>query len=103
MHRGEVWWATLNPPAGRRPVLVVTREDACRVRDSVTVVPLTTKVREIPSYVLLGPENGLPRRCAANCDDLVTIPKGNLNTRITELDSTQMAAVESAVRFALAL
>lgn len=103
MRRGEVWWASLPPPAGRRPVLLLSRNEAYLVRSLVTVAPISTRVRSIPVEVELGPEDGLPKRCAANLDSLVTIPKARLVQRITSLSDEKLEAAGDAVRFALDL
>ncbi|MFP3941239.1 MAG: type II toxin-antitoxin system PemK/MazF family toxin, partial [Thermoanaerobaculia bacterium] len=103
MRRGEVWWANLPPPAGRRPVLLVSRDEAYLVRRLVTVAPVTTKVRGIPVEVPLGPEDGLPKPCAVNLDSLTTIPKATLERRIVSLKPETLEAAEQALRFALGL
>lgn len=103
MQRGEVWWADLPAPAGQRPVLLLSRNEAYAVRDLVTVAPLTTRIRQIPSEVLLGVEEGLPKRCVANLDTITTIPKATLSRRIAALPPAKLAAVESAIGFALGL
>jgi len=61
MQRGEIWWAELEPPAGRRPVLLLSRDEAYSVRELITVAPVTTRMRRIPSEVPLGLEDGLPK------------------------------------------
>ena len=83
MQRAEVWWANLPQPAGHRPVVVVTREQAIGVREFVVVAQVTSRIRHLPVEVPLGPEEGLPKACAANCDVLITIPKTQLDKRIT--------------------
>lgn len=103
MRRGEVWWADLPAPAGRRPVVLLSRNEAYAVRDLVTVAPVTTRIRQIPTEVSLGPEEGLPKRCAVNLDTITTIPKQTLAERIVTLTPEKLAAVESALRFALGL
>lgn len=103
MRRGELWWANLPAPAGRRPVLLLSRDDAYAVRSLVTVAPLSTTVRAIPVEVALGPADGLPKPCAINLDSLTTIPKVLLAQRIATLEPAKLAAVEKALRFALAL
>ncbi|MGH7565164.1 MAG: type II toxin-antitoxin system PemK/MazF family toxin [Gemmatimonadota bacterium] len=103
MRRGEVWWADLPPPAGRRPVLLLSRNEAYLVRSLVTVAPISTRVRSIPVEVELGAEDGLPKRCAANLDSLVTIPKARLLRRIASLSEPKLKAAGDAVRFALDL
>ena len=85
MRRGEVWWAELPEPAGRRPVLIVTRDVGVAVRAAVTVAPVTRTIRGIPVEVELGAEDGMPRRCVVNCDSLLTVPKGSLRNRIATL------------------
>ena len=103
MRRGEVWWAELPPPIGRRPVVLLSRDVAYRVRTSVTVAIITRVARNIPVEVPLGPEDGMPRRCVVNLDDILTIPKARLAERITTLSPEKMAAVARAVVYALDL
>ena len=103
MKRGEVWWADLPPPIGRRPVVLLSRDSAYRVRWFVTVAPVTTRTRRIPVEVPLGPEDGLARACAANLDTINTVPKNILLERITMLSPTKLRAVDAAIRFALDL
>ena len=103
MRRGEVWWADLPAPSGRRPVLLLSRDAAYAVRSLVTVAPLTTRVRGIPSEVPLGSEDGLPRTCVANLDSITTVPKDSLASCLTALRATKVAAVNAAIRYALAL
>jgi mRNA interferase MazF len=103
MRRGEVWWADLPPPAGRRPVVLLSRDEAYSVRELVTVAPISSRMRRIPTEVVLGREDGLPRRCAANLDSLTTIPKRVLTGRLSVLGPGKVAAVERALRFALGL
>lgn len=103
MQRGEVWWAKLPPPAGRRPVLLLSRNEAYSVRELVTIAPLTTRIRDIPTEVRLGVADGLPRECIVNLDTITTIPKGSLAERIAALSPERLVAVERALRFALGL
>ena len=103
MRRGEVWWADLGAAAGRRPVVLLSRDDAYAVRQLVTVAPVTTRIREIPVEVPLGPEDGLPKRCVANLDSMVTISKASLVQRVSRLGGQRLRAIEEAICFALAL
>lgn len=103
MRRGEVWWAELPPPIGRRPVVLLSRDVAYRVRTSVTVGMVTRIARKIPVEVPLGPEDGMPRQCVVNLDDILTIPKARLAERIAVLSPEKMTAVARAVVFALDL
>ncbi|MEJ7732297.1 MAG: type II toxin-antitoxin system PemK/MazF family toxin [Polyangiaceae bacterium] len=103
MKRGEIWWARMPEPAGRRPVVLVSRESSYAVRSAVTVIEVSRTVRAIASEVPLGKRDGLPRRCAANADNVVTIPKTWLESRIASLAPEKMTALDSALRFAFGL
>jgi mRNA interferase MazF len=103
MRRGEVRWAELPRPVGRRPVVLLSRDVAYRVRTSITVGLVTRVARNIPVEVALGPEDGMPQQCVVNLDDILTIPKARLADRITMLSPEKMTAVSRAVVFALDL
>ena len=103
MTRGEVWWAKLLPPIGSRPVVLLSRNRAYAVRDSVTVAPITTTVHGIPVEVPLGPQEGLPKVCVVNLDSVLTIPKGMLDRPLASLSPHKMAEVDRALKFALGL
>ena len=101
MQQGELWWATLPAPARSRPVLLLSRNEAYPVRNLVTVAPLTSRIRHIPSEVPLGTEDGLPKRCAVNLDTITTVPEEALAGRIIALTPPKLAAVDRSIRFSL--
>jgi mRNA interferase MazF len=103
MKRGEIWWAELGPPAGRRPVVLLSRDDAYNVRSLVVIAPVTTRIRNIASEVLLGQSDGLPQECAANLDTITTIPKDCLRSRLSILSNKKLKELEEAIRFTLGL
>ena len=103
MRRGEIWWADLPPPAGHRPVVLISRDEAYIHRALVTVAPVTRRIRGIRTEVPLGPEDGLPTRCAANLDSMTTVPKDTLQRYIASLHLEKLQAVDSAIHFALGL
>ena len=103
MRRGDVWWAELPPPVGRRPVVLLSRDVAYKVRTSITVGIVTSVARNIPVEVPLGPEDGMPQQCVINLDCIITIPKARLAERITTLSPQKMTAVAGAIIFALDL
>ena len=103
MRRGEIWWAQLAGPAARRPVLLLTRNAAYAVRTSVTVAPLTTTIRDIPVEVFLGSQQGLPRECVVNLDEVQTVRKERLIRLLTTLSPEVMVQVDQALKFALDL
>lgn len=103
MRRGEIWWAELEPPAGRRPVLLLSRDESYIIRYLVIVAPVTTRFRHTPAEVPLGTEDNMPRSCVANLDTITTIPKDCLRNRITSLSPQKLKEVETAIHFALGL
>ena len=102
MRRGAIWWANLPEPWGRRPVLLLSRDEAYRYLNAVVVAPLTTRVRGIASEVPLDPEHdGVPKPCAANFDNLQQIRKELLDSPIAMLSPAKIAAADRALHFAL--
>jgi mRNA interferase MazF len=103
MKRGEVRWYKFTHPDKKRPVLVLTRNSIIEYLGEVTVAPLTTTIRNIPSEVHLGKNDGLVTDCAVNCDHIQTVSKAKLGALITTLPSSKLAEVKQAVLFALGL
>ena len=101
MRRGEIWWVSLPSPIGRRPVLLLSRNRAYTVRTRVTVAQISSTIRGIRSEVQLTSDDGMPRDCAVNLDEILTVPKLSLESRITTLSPDKMADVARAIRFAL--
>jgi mRNA interferase MazF len=99
--RGDVRWYRFAPPNKRRPVVVLTRDSVLDYLGEVTVAPVTTVVRDIPSEVLLGPEDGLPRACAINLDHVQTVSASRLGSRLTTLASARLEEIRVALLFAL--
>ena len=103
MKRGEVCWYSFKAPDKRRPVLILTRDSAIPFLASVTIAPLTSTIRNIPTEIALNEADGLPNACAANFDNIQTVPKGNLGPRIAQLSSSRMQDAAAAISFALGL
>jgi len=102
--RGEIWWANLPDPWGRRPVLLLARDEAYDLLTWVAVAPLTTTVRNIPTTVALTPDvDGVPQACVASLDNIQAIRTGWLAARIAALNPDRMREVERAIHFALDL
>ena len=91
------------PPIGKRPVLLLSRNEAYVVRNAVMVAEITSTIREIPVEVPLGPEDGLPKKCVINLDTVVTIKKETLKERIAILSKEKIDQVNAAIKFALAI
>ena len=100
--RSEIYWADLGPPAGRRPVCVLTRDAAIGVLATVTCAPITRTIRGIRSEVELGPEHGVPEVSAISCDNLLTMPQVALDPApIGRLDAVKRVELDRALRYAL--
>jgi mRNA interferase MazF len=103
VNRGDVCWYTFKAPDKRRPVLILTRDSAIGLLNSVTIAPITSTIRSIPTEVVLTEADGLPSTCAANFDNVQTVPKINIGARIARLTAKRMQEAAAAVSFALAL
>jgi len=101
MKHGEIRWYKFVTPDKKRPVLILTRDSVLEYLGEITVAPITSTVRNIPSEVFLSKMDGMPRDCAVNCDHLQTVSKGKIRSLITSLPSKKMVDVERAIRFAL--
>ena len=103
MRRGEVWWADLPPPIGRRPVVLVSRDEAYTVRSLVMIAEVTTRPRGIPAEVALGQTEGVPRPSVANLDSIATVPKIGLRRYLGVLSPAKMRELDAALRFAFGI
>jgi mRNA interferase MazF len=101
MKRGEIRWYKFLPPDKKRPILILTRDSVLEYLGEVTIAPITTTVRNIPSEVFLSKADGLPQDCAVNCDHLQTVSKKKIGPLITSLLPSKMTEVGRAIRFAL--
>jgi mRNA interferase MazF len=101
MNQGDVYWYTFRAPDKRRPVLILTRTSAIKFLTGITIVPITSTIRGIPSEVMLTIADGLFNDCAANCDNIQTVQKTNLGAFISHLSLTKMREVRTAIEFAL--
>ena len=104
MKRGEIRWYTFDAPDKRRPVLILTRTSALRFLTGITVAPITSTIRTIPSEVLLTPtEDGVLNPCAVNLDNIQTIQKSQIGALFTTLSTQRMREVEQSLCFALGM
>ena len=101
MRQYEIWWAQLPAPAGRRPVLLISRDDAYDYLNKFLVIEITSTIRSIPVEVPLGAAEGLPRRCVANCDNLRTVARSWLVKKAGSLGSGRRAEVKRALGYAV--
>ncbi len=101
MERGEVRLCRFPSPDKERPVLVLTRGSAIRYLSRVTVAPITSTVRGVPSEVALGIDDGMRQSCAVNLHNLLTVSQQVLGRRLAQLGSQRMREVCAALNFAL--
>lgn len=102
MNRGDVYsidW----PGAGVHPAVVVTRQSAIPFLTNVTVVLVTSTVRDLPTEVPLGAVEGLEEECVANCDNVLTVPKAELGDYRGRLAPDRLEQLNDALPIALEL
>lgn len=100
--RNEIYWADLGPPAGRRPVCVITRDAAASVLTAITCAPITRTTRGIRSEVSIGPDEGIPETCVISCDNIITVPVEALDGEpVGQLDEIKRSELDRALRYAL--
>jgi mRNA interferase MazF len=101
VNQGDVYWYTFKEPDKRRPVLILTRNSALSFLTSVTIAPITSTIRAIPSEVVLSRADGMFADCAVNLDNIQTVQKSRLGAFITHLSPQPMQKVRKAIEFAL--
>ena len=99
--RGDIRLYQLAPPDKKRPVVVLTRDSAISYLSTVTVAPITSTIRGVPSEVVLDEEDGMKAPCAVNLHNAVTISQNRLGRRVAQLSSSRMRDVCAALRFSL--
>lgn len=103
MNRGEVRWYMFKRPDKKRPVVILTRNSVLEYLGEVTVAPITTTIRDIPSEMLLSKEDGMHTDCAVNCDHIQTVSKERIGALITTLSKEKLFELRNAICFSLNL
>jgi mRNA interferase MazF len=99
--RGEVRLVRFPPPDKERSVLLLTRQTSLEVLSRVTVAPITSTIRGVPSEVVLGTADGMKQPCAVNVHNLITLRQDQLGRRVTLLGPAKMREVCAAIAFAM--
>lgn len=103
MKRGEIRWYKFKAPDKKRPVLILTRNSILEYLGEVTVAPVTSTIRDIPSEVLLTKYDGMPRDCVINFDHMQTVSKSQVGSLISALSPGRLKEVREAILFSLDL
>jgi len=99
--RGDIRLYRFAPPDKKRPVIVLTRDSAIAYLSTVTVAPITSTVRDVPSEVILNEGDGMKGPCTVNLHNAVTVPQERLGKRVAHLSSVRMQEICAALRFSL--
>jgi mRNA interferase MazF len=99
--RGDVRLYLFAPPDKTRPVVVLTRDSAIEYLATVTVAPITSTIRDVPSEVMLGEEDGMKAPCAVNLHNAVTVAQDKLGRRVGQLSAARMRQICAALSFSL--
>jgi mRNA interferase MazF len=100
MIQGDIYWVKLKEPDKTRPALIITRNSAIALLTSITVIPITTTLRDHPANVWLDESDGMLEPCVINVDQIRTISKDKFDTYITHLTSSKLDEVFEAIKFA---
>jgi mRNA interferase MazF len=103
MKRGEVRWYKFKGPDKKRPIIILTRDAILEYLGDVTVAPITSTIRDIPSEVSLSRDDGMKNDCVINCDHIQTVSKSNIGSLITTLSNNKLKDLRSAICFSLNL
>jgi mRNA interferase MazF len=101
IERGDIRLYRFPAPDKPRLVLVLTRSSALGYLSRVTVAPITSAIRDVPSEVVLGTDDGMKQPCAVNLHHVVTVARDAIGRRVSRLDESRMREVCSALAFAL--
>jgi mRNA interferase MazF len=103
MKRGEIRWYRFKAPDTKRPVLILTRDSILEYLSEVTIAPITSTIRDIPSEVFLTKSDGMPSDCVINFDHIQTVSKKNIGSLLTILSPERLKEVREAILFSLHL
>ncbi len=101
MKHGDVFYYEFQSPDKRRLVVILTRTSAISFLHSVTIAPITSTIRGIPTEVMLSPTEGFANDSVISLDNIQTVPKAKLKTYLTHLSPAKLQAVHRAISFAL--
>ena len=103
MKHAEIRWYKFQQPDKKRPVLILTRNSIIDYLNEITIAPITSTIRDIPTEVYLNEIDGLQKECVINFDHIQTVSKEKIGTLITRLDENKMKEVKKSILFAFGL
>jgi mRNA interferase MazF len=103
MKRGEIRWYKFQTPDKKRPVLILSRDSILEYLGEVTVAPITSTIRDIPSEVLLTRSEGMPKDCVINFDHIQTVSKSKIGSLLISLAPERLEEAREALLFSLDL
>lgn len=103
MKRGDIRWYRFKAPDKKRPVVILTRDSILEYLGEVTVAPITSTIRDIPSEVFLSESDGMPTNCVINSDHIQTVSKNKIGSLLTNLSPEKLKDLREAVLFSLHL
>ncbi len=106
INRGEVWWIDFSPSVGgevqkTRPAVIVSNNYANKSLNRIQVVPITSNVSKCypcEAYVVVD-----GKKAKAMADQLTTISKKRLNTKLDSLRVNEMLKIGQAIKLQLNL
>jgi mRNA interferase MazF len=101
IERGEIRLYHFSAPDKTRPVVILTRGSSIGYLARLTIAPITSAIRGVPSEVVLGPDDGMKQPCAVNLHNVMTVPKADIGRRVTQLDPERLREICRALAFAL--
>lgn len=78
-------WLMETPNQKRRPVLIVSRDEVIPVLNNVVIAPVTSTIRDIPTCIPVGADEGIDHDSVATFDNLAAVPKTVLTVRLGSL------------------
>ena len=100
MRRGDIYWIKFKEPDKKRPSLILTRDAAIPLLNQVTVIPITSTLRDNAATVWLDESDGLDRPCLLNIDWIQTVSKAKIETYLTRISDGKLTEVFEAMQFA---
>lgn len=100
MRRGDIYWIKYKEPDKKRPSLILTRDTAIPDLSRITVIPITSTLRDNAATVWLDESDGMEKSCLLNIDWIQTISKSKIDAYLTRISDDKLAEVFEAVKYA---